>query len=280
MKSQAKVRITLLAENRAQGTGILGEHGLAVWIETPEHRVLFDTGQGLALRHNAGMLGIDMATADAIVLSHGHYDHVGGLEWALAQAPKAVLHMHPDATEAKFSGSGAQAHRVSIPFVEQELFATSGRGVVKSREPREVVPGVWVTGEIPRTNDFEDTGGAFFLDEELSQPDPLLDDQALFVPTAKGVIVIFGCAHAGVVNTLGRIGELVGKDQPLRLLLGGLHLLQASRRRMDETIAVLADRKPEQMVFCHCTGPRSVCRLEREFPDRCAHGHAGMVLEL
>lgn len=150
--------------------------------------------------------------------------------------------------------------------------------VVRSREPREVVPGVWVTGEIPRVNDFEDTGGAFVLDEALSQPDPLLDDQAVFVATAEGVIVIFGCAHAGVVNTLRRIEELVGKDQPLRLLLGGLHLLQASRRRMDETIAVLADRNPERMVFCHCPGPQSVCRLEREFPDRCAHGHAARTL--
>jgi 7,8-dihydropterin-6-yl-methyl-4-(beta-D-ribofuranosyl)aminobenzene 5'-phosphate synthase len=119
MKSPGKVRITLLAENRAHGTGILGEHGLAVWIETPEHRVLFDTGQGLALQNNAEMLGIDLASADSIVLSHGHYDHVGGLKWVLAQAPEAVLHMHPDATEAKFSGSGAHAHRVSIPFVER-----------------------------------------------------------------------------------------------------------------------------------------------------------------
>lgn len=275
------VRITLLVENTASGEGILGEHGLAIWIEVGGHRVLFDTGQGMALRHNAGVLGLDLASADAIVLSHGHYDHVGGLEWMLGEAPEASLDLHPRATEPKFSGSGGNetAHRVSIPFVEKEAFATEGRRIVLSRKAREVVPGVWATGEIPRVTDFEDTGGLFFLDEAMTRPDPLLDDQALFLPSAAGLIVIFGCAHAGVVNTLLRIEELVGGKMPIRLLLGGLHLLRASPRRMDETVAALRARQPERMVFCHCTGSQAVCRLNREFPDASVNGHAGMLLE-
>ena len=282
MNGNDRVRITVLVENNARGAGILGEHGLAVWIETGGHRLLFDTGQGMALEPNAERIGIDLASADAIVLSHGHYDHVGGLEWVLGQAPDAELHLHPQATEAKFSGSAGarRAHRVTIPFVEREEFAVPGRRVVTTREAHEVVPGVWATGEIPRTTDFEDTGGPFFLDEAMTRPDPLLDDQALFIPSPDGLIVIFGCAHAGVVNTLRHIEELVGKDRPVRLLLGGLHLLQASARRMDETITELAAREPERMVFCHCTGSQAVCRLEREFPGACLNGHAGMVLEI
>ena len=282
MSGQDGIRITLLVENTASGPGILGEHGLAVWIETGGHRVLFDTGQGLALPHNARELGVDVAGADAIVLSHGHYDHVGGLEWALGQASGADLHLHPAAIEPKFSGSGPgdQAHRISIPFVECGEFARGDRRVVAGRGPREVTPGVWLTGEVPRSNDFEDTGGPFFLDREMTRSDPLLDDQALFLPTAEGLVVLLGCAHAGVVNTLSHIEAITGGRGPVRLLLGGLHLHRASERRMAGTVAALADRKPGLMVFCHCTGPRAVCRLQHEFPGACENGHAGMVIDL
>jgi len=280
MKPRGAIQITILVENTASGKGILGEHGLSVWIDTGDHRVLFDTGQGLALPHNARVLGIDVATADAIVLSHGHFDHVGGLEWALDQAPGAELHLHPEATTPKFSGSRGQVHRISIPFVEREEFRSGDRRVVSSREPHEVVPGVWATGEIPRSNDFEDIGGPFFLDQEMTRPDPLLDDQSLFLPTSQGLVVIFGCAHAGVINTLDHIERITGDRGPVRLLLGGLHLLRASRRRMTQTIATLSTRQVEQTVFCHCTGARAVCQLQQELAGNCGNGHAGLVLEI
>jgi 7,8-dihydropterin-6-yl-methyl-4-(beta-D-ribofuranosyl)aminobenzene 5'-phosphate synthase len=270
------ITIAILVENTARSPGILGGHGLAWWIDTGTHRVLFDTGQGMTLTHNAVRLGIDLARADAIVLSHGHYDHVGGLEAALNAAPTAPLFFHPRAVEAKFTGTDpAVVRRVSIPFVETELFRRKGRRIVASREPCEVVPGVWATGEIPRTNDFEDTGGPFFLDEALTQPDPLLDDQALYLPTSQGVIVVLGCAHAGVVNTLDRVAQLSG-DAPVRALLGGAHLENASPRRMDETVRALRSRQPGRMGFGHCTGLAAIRRLWSEFPDACLQLHADL----
>lgn len=277
-----KINLSMLAENTASGTGIIGEHGIAIWIETPEHKVLFDTGQGMALRHNAEQLGIDLSTADSIVLSHGHYDHVGGLQWMLEQAPGATLHYHPSATEPKFSasGQGGAARRISLPYIEEKGFTTAQCRVLTRCSAHEVVPGVWVTGEIPRTNDYEDTGGPFFLDPELTQPDPLLDDQSIFIPTPEGVVVIFGCAHSGVVNTLNHIEQLIGEPTPIRLLIGGLHLLAASETRMQQTILELKKRQPQQMVFCHCTGAKAVCRLHREFPTSCVNGHAGMKISL
>jgi len=281
MISAQNVKITLLAENTARGLGIIGEHGLSVWIETDSHKALFDTGQGMALPHNAKKLGIDLSQADAVVLSHGHYDHVGGLEWMLKQAPNAELHMHTRAIERKFSGgphADSPARRITIPYMEKESFKNESRKVVQSADPHEVIPGVWATGEIPRLNDFEDVGGPFFLDTDLSKPDPLLDDQSLFIPTDQGLIVIFGCAHAGVINTLEHIEKLRGGPEKIRCLMGGLHLLQASEDRMQKTFEGLRKRAPEQMVFCHCTGAEAVCRLSHEFPGACQHGHAGMQI--
>ena len=273
------ISLTILVENTARGPGILGEHGLAWWVDTGTHRVLFDTGQGMALANNSTRLGVDLGRAEAIILSHGHFDHVGGLEAALDASPAAPLFLHPRASEPKFMGTDpAVALRISTTFVESESFRRKNRRVVTLREPCEVVPGVWATGEIPRTNDFEDAGGPFYLDAALTQPDPLLDDQALYLPTPQGVIVICGCAHAGVVNTLNHVARLTG-GAPVRALFGGLHLENASPRRMEETVRALHACRPHQIGCCHCTGLAAIRRLWDEFPGVCLQVHAGTRLE-
>lgn len=266
--------ISVLAENSVRAPGLLAEHGLAWWIDTGRHRVLFDTGQGMVILHNARALGIDLSTADAVVLSHGHFDHAGGLEEVLAVAPRATLFLHPQAVEPKFSGSGGRSRKISTDFVESRRFESGNRRVVMSREPVEVVPGIWMTGEIPRTNDFEDTGGPFFLDAALTQPDPLLDDQAVYFHTPEGVVVVLGCAHAGVVNTLRHIGQLTA-NAPVHAVLGGAHLNTASDLRMDRTMEALHEIFPASIGFNHCTGQRAILRLNREFGSACREAGVG-----
>ena len=140
--------VTLLAENTARGMGILGEHGLAWWIDTGAHRVLFDTGQGLVLESNARRLHVDLASAHAIALSHGHLDHVGGLELALAAAPQATLYLHPRAIEPKFTGSDGKvlkptaAPKVPVDVPDSELTFDSATDV-------QVTRGVTYTVECP-----------------------------------------------------------------------------------------------------------------------------------
>jgi 7,8-dihydropterin-6-yl-methyl-4-(beta-D-ribofuranosyl)aminobenzene 5'-phosphate synthase len=258
------VRVTILAEDTAGPRGTIGEHGLAVWIEKDGRALLFDTGQGLALTRNAEILGLDLSRVEAIVISHGHYDHTGGLNDALALSPEAPFFLHPSALDAKYrpveSGQGGE---IGIP----PLSETGMKRARIAKGACEVFPGVWTTGEIPRRTAFEDTGGLFYRDASCTAPDPLLDDQALFFEASKGMVVVLGCAHAGVVNTLQHIRRQ-SQGRRIHAILGGMHLLNASKDRIERTIAVLAGLGMDLICPCHCTGAIAIQALRLSFGDR------------
>jgi len=264
------VCITTLVEDTVSGTDLSGEHGLSFWIEYGDQRVLFDTGQTGLLLKNAGILGVDVAKANAIVLSHGHYDHTGALAAVLDVAPRAMVYAHPAAIRPKFSRKGIETRAIGMSDSTRQVIRAHAQDerVVWTEKPAKVMPGLFVTGRIPRNTDFEDVGGAFYVDENCEEADTLPDDQAMFFDTPRGLVVLLGCSHAGVVNTLDYIVKLSGGRQ-IDSVVGGMHLLSASQDRIERTVNVFRQHNVQNIGFGHCTGASAAQGIRNAFPGRC-----------
>lgn len=275
----ADIKITVLVENTAGGRGLLAEHGVSFFIELGQKKILFDTGQGQALKHNSQCLGIHLESVDSIVLSHGHYDHTGGLSDVLSIAKRPQVFAHSQAFAPKYarSADGFVRDMGMVEMTKRNVLSMANLSRVDA--PTEICEGFYCTGPIPRTNDYEDVGGAFFKDKECSVPDEIPDDQAAFLETKSGTVVILGCAHAGIVNTLHFIRALT-PNRPIHTVIGGMHLLNASLHRMEMTICELLNLGIERLLPCHCTGLAAVVRLWNKFPDRCKASSIGSIIRL
>ena len=272
------VQVTVLVDDKA-GDGLRREHGFSLWIETGGKRILFDTGQGGVLVVNAQKLGVRLEETDAIVLSHGHYDHTDGLGEVLGVATEAQVVVHRDAFVTRYSlrsSDGPKAIGVS-EAARRAIRQVPAEKVTWSARPVTVMAKVGVTGTIARATSFEDTGGPFFLDAQGQTSDPIMDDQALWIDTGEGLLVCVGCCHAGLINTLHAVQRASGTAR-IRAVIGGFHLLNASADRLGQTLHALRSIAPEMLVACHCTGDPAVRQLQERFGDRVSVGRCGMTL--
>ncbi len=248
-----QARITVLVEDSPPREGLQAEHGLSLWIEADGMRILFDAGQTGLFIENAERLGIDLSAADAVVLSHGHYDHSGGLALLPDRAFKRIF-MHPGAMKPHYRRMDAPPHKsIGLPDASMALLKRLRERVVFTPGPTRVSENIGITGEIPRIIDFENAATPYYADPECSTPDYFADDQAMWIRTDKGVVIVFGCAHAGVLNTLHFISSELKTDS-LRAVIGGLHLASAGPERIQKTAEALEKHHPEFIAVGHCTG--------------------------
>lgn len=273
-----RTTVTVLVDNMAGGGPVLGEWGAAFVVQTNKDQILIDAGAGQVLLGNARAIEMDLAKTKSIVISHEHGDHTFGLDSAFSACGKVDLYIHPAAFETRYwkSRSGAEPH--SLPFTREQL-ASRVRKLVETKEPTAVGEGVMVTGQIPRKTDFEDTGlrGMAFLDDKLTVPDPVSDDQAVFFRVPEGIVIVLGCGHAGIVNTMNYVSELTGEKR-IYAVIGGTHLVSASADRLKKTIEALRKYDVQKIMLSHCTGVRAFAELACALPGRCSWPASGSVI--
>jgi 7,8-dihydropterin-6-yl-methyl-4-(beta-D-ribofuranosyl)aminobenzene 5'-phosphate synthase len=264
-----EIQITTLSENAvsARPRGLLGEWGLSVLVGADDQKILLDTGASLSAARNGTLLGVNWPRIDAIVLSHGHYDHTGGLRKVLTRIKKQVkVIAHPDVFAAKYIQVSKDESPVYIgmPFQKAEL-ESLGADFQLTSEPVWLSQNVVTSGEIPMTTEYETIDPGLYVRQggELV-PDTVADDQALFIKTEQGLVVILGCAHRGVINTL-RHAQNVTAMEPIDTVIGGTHLIRASEVQLELTIAELKEFGVRRLGVSHCTGMAAAVRLAQEF---------------
>ncbi len=253
----------------------IGEWGFAALVEADGHRILFDTGlRPDTVLLNAGRMNIDLSEVEEIVLSHNHGDHTGGLvnlRKEMAAANEGAMRTAHVAQGIFWERPGASAAWAIAPR-KAEFEAAGGRFVVHDQAV-EIHPGIWLTGPVPRPHPEKNYG--FWVDGEhrvgqVRSPEGLVDDDipesmSMVINTDKGLVVISGCGHAGLVNTLEYATEITGTGN-IHAAIGGFHMLQASDANLEWTATKLVDLELGNLVGAHCTGLEPVYRL-RELVD-------------
>lgn len=275
-----KNKITCVVNDVAlENEGMKSEHGLSFWIETDAGNVLFDTGQtSNVLAHNLNALGLDISQIDAIALSHAHMDHTGGLEWLVKEKDKMPVYAHPDIFRSRYSRKKGQYESKGIPLNRE--FVARHTDLHLSEKTEEILPGLWTTGEIYERSEMEGRSAQHFIKEGNDYiSDPYKDDLSLVLDGPKGLILICGCCHAGLLNTLVQVKQNFKK--PLLAVIGGTHLLTLDGPSLRHVINVLADQFPNMLYFLnHCTGEHAIKELKTVFGECVSAFPAGKSIDL
>lgn len=273
------MKLSILVNNYVTSSKLLAEHGLSFFIEAHDRQILFDTGQTAAFIHNAKVLELDLTSIETIILSHGHYDHTGGLESLLKLNNEAKLFMHPLVFQEKYSLKNGNLKYAGIPFDLNKAVVDKNRLNFNTKASY-IYDNVLLSGEIPRNNDFEVIPKSLMIKEDgkLKQ-DNIIDEQMLIIREKRGIIIILGCSHPGVANCIEYASSLIPNEKILALV-GGMHLNSASNERIDKTINYLKSKDIERIIPLHCTGFKAMCEIKRVFKDKCIIGTVGEVLEI
>jgi 7,8-dihydropterin-6-yl-methyl-4-(beta-D-ribofuranosyl)aminobenzene 5'-phosphate synthase len=266
------MKLTCLVDNAVlQYTPFWGEHGLSVLVDTPEGRMLFDTGaSGTVLLHNMEAAEVDPESIRALALSHGHRDHTGGLAAFLERRPGLPIYAHPDVLRERFSWREGEMRAIGMPVYRSPEPPQEGgmraigmtippedlrrRADLRlSPEPQEILPGVWTTGEVTHRTEPEGRSPYHFVRGASGwEPDPYRDDMSLVLETSRGLALLCGCCHAGLLNTLAHVERVFGR--PVVAVFGGTHLISADADHLERVRQRLQELPLRRVSPSHCTG--------------------------
>jgi 7,8-dihydropterin-6-yl-methyl-4-(beta-D-ribofuranosyl)aminobenzene 5'-phosphate synthase len=278
-------RITILIEDTKSPSKpkLKSKHGLSFFIQAKigddKVTVLMDTGTSPeALLHNVDAMDVNLGDVDVIALSHGHYDHTGGLLEALKRMKKLVPVIgHPTVFEPKLSLM-PHLRLIGAPFKVSDVEAVGGVPVFAS-DPVKIADGITTTGEVPRITAFESVRGFWTVHNGRFVDDVMLDDLSLVIDVeGKGLVVVAGCAHAGIINIIKYAQKITGTSR-VYAVLGGFHLISADDKRIQATVKELEKLDPKFLGPCHCTGKKAIKKFAEAFGDRYQPLHTGDIIE-
>jgi len=275
-------RLTVLTDNVVPGrTDATGEHGFSAFIETESGNFLFDTGKGRTIIHNALIYKKDLTRINKVVLSHSHGDHTGGLpDVLLHHSQKPVdVYAHPDIFLYKYREKDGKRTFAGIPFAQGYLEKMGARFVFNT-EFVEIEPGIFLTGEVPRETPFEggDMADRFAVRDGREVPDIISDDQSMVIHTEKGLLIVLGCAHAGIVNVVNHVIDKSG-EKSIFAIVGGTHIGFSGEVQLRESIKALKAYQIQQLIPSHCTGLEAIMRIKQEFEEIFQFSHVGLSIE-
>ena len=282
------LKLTIVVENSAslENDSLSAQHGLSILLDlnlglgSEGMKVLWDTGASPeVMLHNADALHINLDEIDLICLSHGHYDHTGGLLAVLERMGQRVpIIAHPDILAPKLK-IHPYLKFIGAPFTQDQLEA-AGAVMLYCHSPMTLAPGVMTTGQVPRLEPFETVEGFWTIRDGQYCEDPIPDDQSIAIVLAgKGLVVISGCAHSGIINTIRHAQKITGEDR-LYAVIGGFHLMGMGEKRIEDTAQALHNMNPTIVRPGHCTGQKALFRLQEILGERCQPLTVGDSIDL
>jgi len=276
--------IVLIEDSKSSAKPRLkSKHGLSFFIKTKiddsKVTVMMDTGPSSeALLHNVDAMGVNLEDVDVIALSHGHYDHTGGLIEALKRMKKRVPVIgHPTVFEPKLSLT-PHLRLIGSPFRCSDVESAGGVPLLAT-DPVKIADGITTTGEVPRMTAFERVRGFWAVHNRRFIEDKMLDDQSLVIDVEnKGLVVVAGCAHSGIINIIKHAQKITGNSR-VYAVLGGFHLGNAENKNIQATVDELKKLDPKFIGPCHCTGKKATKKIAEAFGDRCQLPHTGDIIE-
>ena len=284
------VKITTLVENTVSWANLLGEWGLSMLVETDDLTFLSDTGTTSAAAKNAMALGVSLTGVDVVTISHGHFDHMGGLIPLLQLIRKPVQVVgHSQIFDSKYAYHPGEKmceyvddcdyEYIGAPYSREE-YERCGARFALSADPVWLSDNVVTSGEVPMLTDYETIDPMLLVKKNGEYvPDLLPDDLSVFIKTSKGLVAVLGCAHRGMVNHIWRGQELTGMDK-VYAVVGGTHLIAANDARIEETIRELKRLDVQIVAASHCTGMHAACALSNAFGGAFRFNNAGTRLTL
>ncbi|PWE01452.1 MBL fold metallo-hydrolase [Marinilabilia rubra] len=266
------MEIITLVENLAYQQSTKGEHGLSLVVRAGGKQILFDTGQSGLLEENALQMGVDLSAIDMVVISHGHYDHTGGLKRFFEVNDHAPVLLKSKALGEKFSGSTGTRRYIGIDREVAEQNAQRFRIIDAITE---VSPNLKVITDISHYYNFEQSSQVMIVEKEgRTMADPFEDELFMVYDHPEGLTVFTGCAHRGIGNICRTAMEATGNSN-IKLVLGGTHLKGASQGRISKTIDAFLDIDVAKFGLCHCTGLPAFMQFSEEFPEQVRYAHVG-----